>query len=160
MKTKLYFTIIIVLLIMFAQHIIAQNTYLEIIKTDNSLKKIELSILNKLTFTSSDLILNYSAGEDESVPKSEIRKIVFGTTTGVQKTFNGNFQALPNPAKNFIILMNLPEGAYNVSIYSITGSQIFSTKTTSILNSIDISTLKTGIYIIKANNYVTKFTKE
>lgn len=159
MKTKLYMTII-VLLIMFAQYIIAQNTYLEIVKTDNSQKKVALSILNKLTFTSSDLILNYSAGQDESVPKSEIRKIVFSTTTGAQNTFNGNFQALPNPAKNFIILRNLPEGAYNVNIYSITGSQIFSIKTTSIFNSIDISTLKTGIYILKANNYVTKFTKE
>jgi len=161
MKTKLNFTMIILLFLMLTQYVIAQKTFLEILKTDYSQKKIELNILNKLTFTSTDLILNYSAGNNESVPKNEIRKIVFSTATGIQNsTFNSNFQVVPNPAKNFIILRNVPEGEYTVSVYSITGSQIFSIKTTSILNSLDISTLKTGMYIVKANNFVTKFTKE
>lgn len=161
MKTNLKFPLIVILSMIFSQFIIAQNTYLEIIKNDNTQKKVELSILNKLSFSETDLILKYTAGNDESVPKSEIRKIIFGTATGVQNIVQkNNFQVFPNPSKNFILLRNIPEGEYIVSIYSISGSQIFNMKTSSILNSIDVSSLKTGMYLIKANNYVTKFTKE
>ncbi len=161
MNTKIKLPVIILFAMLFVQINIAQNKWLEILKTDNTQIKVDLDNLNKLTFSATDLILNYSAGENESVSRSDIKKMVFGTSTGVQNvTVKSNFQVFPNPANDFIQLRNIPEGDYMVSIYSITGAQIFTVKTISISNLIDISSLKRGMYIIKANNFVTKFTKE
>lgn len=161
MSTKIKTSTFLFLLLLASNYTTAQNTWLEIVKTDNSDKKVELSLLNKVTFSATDLVLNYYAGGEENIPRAEIRKLVFATSTGTQTpVVRGNFRVFPNPASDFIYLQNIPEGQYTITVYSITGAQIFNIKTTAISNPVDIRSLKKGMYILKANNFVTKFTKE
>lgn len=139
----------------------AQQQWLEILKTDNSTKNVELTQLNKLTFSNTDLILNYFLGGEEAIPRQEIRKIAFGNATGVQNVLQRNsFRVYPNPAAEFIRLTNIPDAQYTVTIFSITGNQITTLQNFTIQQSIDISNIQKGMYIIRANNFVTKFTKE
>jgi len=155
-----YKTIILFLSVFFIFQLKAQTIMFDIIKWDSSEKKIDLSTLNKITFTSSDLILNYQAGTAENVAKSDIRKLVFSSTTGVnQINAVKTLQVYPNPAYEFIQVKNIPDASYIATIYSITGSQVLSIRIYTISQQIDISSLSKGLYFLKINNQITKFTK-
>ncbi len=139
----------------------AQQKWLEILKTDNSTKNIELIMLKKLTFSNTDLIVNYFAGGEEALPRNEIRKISFKNATGVQNLVEqGRFGIYPNPSSEFIQLHNIPDELYTVTIFSIAGNQIKTLQNITIQMPIDIKNFRKGLYIIRANNFVTKFTKE
>lgn len=160
---KIKYIVIAVLLITLSAivNMNAQSVVLDIIRWDNTEKKVELNLLNKLTFTADDLILNYQAGAVENVTKSEIRKLVFGNSTGTNApAVQQNIQVFPNPAHELISVKNLPEKLCQVNIYSITGTQVLSVQLNSVNQQINIGELPKGLYFLKANNQATKFTKQ
>ena len=142
--------------------IYAQTAFLDVQKTDNSSKKIDLNSLNKITFTTTDLVLNYFTNESENIAKKDIQKMFFTKTTGLSSLVSDNklLEVYPNPAIDFIRLKNIQDGNYLVNIYSITGSKIKSQMITSNETEINISNLSKGLYILKVNNQVSKFTKQ
>ena len=139
----------------------AQSTFLEIQKLDNNIKNIDMSSLNKITFTNTDLVLNYLTKESESIAKSDIQKMFFTKSTGITSLVSDNkvLEVFPNPAIDIITLKNIPEGVFQANIYSITGSKVKSLMMTSDQQQININNLSKGLYILKVNNQVSKFTK-
>jgi len=139
----------------------SQTVFLDIKKLDGSDKKIELSDLNKITFSNSDLILNYLVGTNENVGTSSIRSIIFSTSTGINNIQGDKNDLLiyPNPSADFISIKNNPDTDSNITLYSVSGSQIMSIQHYSGNEPIDIRGLTRGIYIIKVNNKALKFTK-
>lgn len=56
-------------------------------------------------------------------------------------------QYFPNPAIDYIQILNGPPGIYNIRIFDLTGKQVLSKRSDSI-SKIDVSKLNNGIYII------------
>jgi hypothetical protein len=139
----------------------SQSYSLNIKRWDSTENNIELSTIKKITFLGTDFIINYQKGSTENYATSSVRKIVFGSYSGLKETLSETnpLQIFPNPSGDFITLKNQPEGVANLSIYSICGTQIMNLQHYSCNVPIDISWLTKGIYIIKVNNQALKFTK-
>lgn len=137
----------------------AQTVSLEINKTDNSQQKIALSNLKKLTFSGSNLVLNYYTGINENIAIADIRKLNFGLISGIDNIAEDKnaISVYPNPATSFIAIKNLSTQNNQVTIYSVSGIMVFNSTLQS--ETIDISALKKGIYLLKVNNQVLKFSK-
>jgi hypothetical protein len=137
----------------------SQNVFLNLKKADHTEKNIQLSLLKKITFVGTDLVLNYQSGSTENVTVSTIQKVTFSSYTALSNTFedDNTFSVYPNPSSEYIYLNNAPTGMTSVSIYSISGIQVMNLILVD--KKIDISQLAKGIYLIKVNNQVSKFTK-
>ena len=72
-----------------------------------------------------------------------------------QKKTNGYFKLIPNPAEDYIEL-DLDEPVEDIYIFNINGIMILKLKANKL---IDISELKSGIYLVKAGNNYTKLIK-
>lgn len=137
----------------------SQNFSLNIKKADNTEKNIQLNLLKKITFSGTDMVLNYQAGITENVAVSTIQKVTFSPFTALSSTFEDEniLSVYPNPSSEYICLKNAPESMTSIRIYSISGIQVMNLPLTN--NRIDVSQLAKGIYLIKVNNQVSKFTK-
>jgi hypothetical protein len=159
---KLKFTSLLFLFVLLGisvMHLQAQSLSLNIKQTDNTEKSIQLSALKKITFSGTDMTLNYQAGTIENIGISLIQKIVFGPFTALSNTLvdDTSLAVYPNPSFDFIILKNLPENSANIAVYSINGTEIMNLSAPT--QKIDVSHLVKGVYLIKVNNQVSKFIK-
>lgn len=161
MKHNLFLTLFLFCMFGFGVvTVFSQSTLLGIKKTDGSEKNISLSALGKITFSENNLILNYPGGSNEVVAISSIRKLVFGAPTGVSLSkVDKSIRIYPNPATDYIVLKDVPEGEMCVSIFSVSGSPVLRLPLSSASQPIDISRLPQGLYILKVNNQALKFTK-
>lgn len=82
-------------------------------------------------------------------------------TTGLSSTLSttnakqNSFVLYPNPAKDFVTLNNLTKGS-EVSIIDMNGKLLFKTKATDTVLTINTSSFANGVYLVKANNNVSK----
>ena len=136
------------------------QTLLNIKKFDGTDKFLNLTTLGKITFSDVNLILNYSLGNDEPVTLSSVKKIVFTSATGVNQTMADRkaIRIYPNPATTYIELKNTQEGELNVAVYSVAGL-VLNLQLDSDSRQINVSGLPKGLYLIKVNNQVAKFSK-
>jgi hypothetical protein len=127
---------------------------------DGTEKSSILSSLGKITFSGTNMILNYNDGTTGVFDESSVTKMVFSTVSAVETvSATGNELAVyPNPASNFIAIKNAPEQQFNYSIYGLDGSLLISAKQTA-GSQINISNLQKGFYVIKVNNQAMKFLK-
>ena len=159
---KIKFLLIIVILfvlgICFTQ-IYSQNLSLIIKKTDGTDKSIQLNQMKKITFSSTDMLINYQTGTNENIALSFIQKLSFTPYTALNSIFdNTGIIAYPIPSHNILMFKNIPFGINEVSIYSISGVKLLNLSVVN--NAINISSLTKGIYLAKMNNQVIKFTKQ
>ena len=136
----------------------SQTFFLDINRWDGTDKSVELAALKKITFSDTDIILNYQIGSSENYATSSIRKIIFGSYNGLKETINNTNSILiyPNPSSDYITLKNKPEGDLNFNMYSISGTQVMNILHYSGNEPIDVSRIKEGIYIIKIGLVSTK----
>ena len=81
----------------------------------------------------------------------------YGSTTGVGEEVSG-LLIYPNPATNVLNVVSSSHGINTVSIYSVNGQEVLTSKVDAIQVKLDISELSPGLYIIdiKSNNITTK----
>lgn len=85
----------------------------------------------------------------------------FGSHTSVLSTNNSifeSFKMFPNPANGNFVYFNVTENA-TINVYNILGKLIQSVEVTQSKNSIDVSELNRGIYLVKINSgkqFITK----
>ncbi|HLP04419.1 MAG TPA: T9SS type A sorting domain-containing protein [Paludibacter sp.] len=139
--------------------VVSQNNLLNIVQADNSNKTVDLDLLRKITFSAGNLVLNYRAGNTETSDISQIRKLVFGTSTGLWDSYasQDSFHVYPNPTREYIQLNEIPGNLSGIAIYTTGGLKVMDVPPTS--NKIDVSPLAPGIYLVKVNNHVLKFSK-
>jgi len=159
---KIKFSLIIIFLfvlgICFTQ-IYSQNLSLIIKKTDGTNKSIQLSQLKKITFSTTDMLINYQTGTNENIALSFIQILSFSPYTALNSIFdNTGIIAYPIPSHDILILKNIPFGINELSIYSISGAKLLNLSV--INNTINVSGLTKGVYLAKMNNQVIKFTKQ
>ncbi len=84
--------------------------------------------------------------------------IMFLSAIGVNEQIQGQFSVFPNPATNgFVNVVSKAGGAKTISIFDVLGKQVV--KTNLMGDRLDISKLKSGVYILKieqGNNSTTK----
>ena len=66
----------------------------------------------------------------------------------------------PNPVKNVITIENRQEAEFHIKIYDILGKLILTKKISNVKNTIDVSNLKEGIYLLQYNNTLYKVIKQ
>jgi hypothetical protein len=160
MKNKSLVMLFILLIVNSITVLTAQNTSLEIRKTDNSELKASLSSIQKISFSGSDIVINYTSGNADQIALNQINKIIFGTISGLNNMYlsQNDITVFPNPATDFISLKNVTTNQ-KLIIYSVSGLEIMTHKINVLDEKIDINQLKQGIYIIRVDNRAIKFTK-
>ena len=130
------------------------------LKNGNVVEK-ELQSLRRLSIESNNLSLVYNTqSQNEYYSPSEISKIYF---TGLSAS-TGTEDELSDTLKVKLYLESdvlKVENAKNCQlyIYALNGTKVLSQYLTSSQESIDVSLLQNGFYIVKAGNYTTKISK-
>lgn len=129
--------------------------------TDGSKVGSLLSTLNKITFSSSNMVFNNTDASTNSYLISNIRNITFGVYSAIPDTFvdKTSIVVYPSPAGNFIMLKNAPDEVLNIMIIRLDGVVLINKKLFSNKLPIDISNLANGLYLLKVNNTTLKFSK-
>jgi hypothetical protein len=78
-----------------------------------------------------------------------VLKKVEGVSTGSVKTFDANlFNVYPNPASTEITI-NSTDNVTNVSIYDVTGKEVYTSAKPSTIQKVDVSSFNRGMYILE-----------
>ncbi|HEY6914270.1 MAG TPA: T9SS type A sorting domain-containing protein [Paludibacter sp.] len=140
----------------------AQNSL--ILKLNNGTGTgIPLSSLNKITFSSGNMIVGKIDAGSDTYLLSDIQKMTFGLFSGVEEiTADKTLPVVyPNPASTYIRLNNVAdERNLEVKIYRIDGVQVLAQTLQSASDVININQLSQGIYLLKVSNQILKFTKQ
>ncbi len=82
----------------------------------------------------------------------------FDNAVSVSETTLANFSIAPNPATNLIFLTNIDRAT--VQINDVLGKVVFEKKNCENQEQIDISSLKSGVYLVSVQNKNSSFTKK
>lgn len=159
MKKTYTLLIMIVFSSFFAIGLKAQSPTLEIQKKDQSVVQTALSDLRKLTFSNDAMAVHYNSGQTGNVALSDISKMIFGTVSGVKNLRYTNTEILvyPNPASDYLYVKTTDN--QTIQIMNISGATVISQKASDRETQIHIADLAKGIYILKLDHKVAKFTK-
>lgn len=141
---------------------ISGQTSLDIIEWSGESKSVELRSIHKITFSENDLIVNYENEDAESVDMLSIRKLIFtGNPTGIITPVSeeNKITITLNHGDNRMFLNNLSDGKHQVRIYSASGSLTHNEEIMS-GSSINVSNLKSGVYVVTVNNQAIKFVRQ
>lgn len=125
--------------------------------TNGDSQNYQLTSASKIQFLNGSLIFNNIS----TTPIQQIRKITFNTPTEAKEitALQPHPVLSPNPAKDYVIFSNLPAKEEIVSVYSITGAIILTSRISSSSNILDISMLNKGAYVVKTQNFSIRLIK-
>lgn len=160
MNQKILFLCLLLLLGGYCSEIKAQSL---IIKQYDGTENTEpLSSVRNLSFSGSDLMLTFTSGSSDIYGLSTIRKIYFDTNISVNENdelSNKGLHIFPNPAENSITVHGIANEVAIVNIYRTDGSLVISQAVFSEVQTLDISQLSSGLYLITMNGQSAKFIK-
>lgn len=123
-------------------------------------EKIPLTEIKSLRFINSGLNVLLGSGSNTVYELSQIKKIVFKAVSATELfESDTQFQVYPNPVKDILFFKNTEQSYGFITIYGIDGRKVL-VKNVSNEESIDVSTLSKGVYIITLNNQAQKFSKQ
>ncbi|MGC3979415.1 MAG: T9SS type A sorting domain-containing protein [Paludibacteraceae bacterium] len=148
-----------ILLLSFAINSFSQSS-INIVRANGGTQTFSLTATSKVYFSDSNLMYNETG---LSVPISDIIKLTFTLSTSTEDVGIDNnsnvISVYPNPASDYIALKNLPEKSPQINIYSTTGVLIVSFQMNSSSETINVSALPKGVYLVKVNSLTAKFIK-
>jgi len=137
-----------------------QASSLMIVDFTGKEKPVEAGSLRALTFAGTTLNIRYQDGKSESISLDSIRKIYFAQPAALQKPTQAVRVVLfPNPVTEELQLRNLPEGAWSVSIWDISGRKVLQQSVTATAASLSVGQLPSGLYLLRVNNQTYRFSK-
>lgn len=140
-------------------HMSAQSTQIVVFLNDGTQQSYRLSESDRLYFEDNTklVIEQISIKDAVTIPLDDIRKITCDEFVGLEEG-NGQKPAIfPNPVHDVLTLRNL-HGKQNVSLYTLDGRLIKSTELIE-NQSIDISNLPIGLYLLKTESCTLKMIK-
>lgn len=132
----------------------AQQMFVE---KNGSTETIELSNLDKITFSGITVNIVQNNGNSISASMGEIERIHFSDYSNIGNT--------PLETGKFISYISCDEIEVNciagktITVYDIIGTQLICTRQKADNGTISIASLPKGIYIVKADNRTAKFVK-
>ena len=162
MRLKFYFLILFLYVIGGVTQIKAQSI---IIKTNDGGESTSLiSAVHKFTFVDNQLLLSYDDGTSTVFDLSLVDKMYFeDVKTEVNESLLSDGTALllyPNPVTEMLQFKNLPVDNSIVNIFSIDGKIVMQAQISSDDQTLDVSNLSAGLYIIQLNSQTLKFIKQ
>ena len=121
-----------------------------------------LTTVRNLSFSGSDLVLTFTSGSTDIYSLSTVRKIYFDTNISVNENteLSGNsLHIFPNPAGNSITVQSVSNKVSIVNIYRTDGSLVISQVVSTESQTLDISQLSSGLYLLTMNGQSAKFIK-
>lgn len=158
---KIIYTIVILSAISFTFSLQAQSSLI-INFNDGSSSNNLLSSLRKVTFPAGNMIVSKNDATSNTYALTSIRKMNFGLYSGVNDLAanNSEISVYPMPAHNFISIKNAPEGEIKLTVFNMNGSVIKNYTLSNGSQPLDISFLNNGMYFLRINDKILKFTKQ
>lgn len=142
----------------------ANAQYLVVKLQDGTTETTELNTLQSLKFPDNLLQLNFTSGSVQSYDLSTVSTLYFQQyQTSVDDFLTDDSQSIsvyPNPASNKIFIKNASENASLIAVYRIDGTLVLQKQYSGQNESIDISSLTSGIYVLRIENQAIKFIKQ
>lgn len=110
-----------------------------------------------ITFPTEDLLVITQNGTETEISLPEVRKITFSNVLGNNEESASSLSILPNPAHDKIAISGINSPS-PMTIYSAEGKKIMNS-TIYDGQTIDISTLHSGLYYVNINNKNLKLIK-
>lgn len=159
MKNKFFISIISFMLSLITYSAMAQ--YGVVVQyTTNQEQAFILNDQGKIFFSGNNLVINQSNGQTRTIAISDIRKLYFQTNLSINNdiSFDNSIILYPNPATDNIKLSNIKNHSL-ICIYSMDGKLLINQFSSSD-QSINVGSLKKGLYIVKVNNKTFKLIKQ
>ena len=118
---------------------------------------VGLDNLKKITFSGTTVNIEQTDGTKSSSSMGEINRIYFGDFTSIDETRPQSRELISYITREDIAI-NSPAGTL-VTIYDVIGAQVISIRLKNDGETISISHLPKGIYIVKANDKTAKILK-
>ena len=140
----------------------AQST-VSITKTNGTVSRYTVQSTGSITFAGDYVVIKESSSTSaQSIPMSAIRNMKFSdSSNGIEEALGSQQSTVslyPNPAQNYCVVRSSDGEQMNVTVYSMTGAKMIDT-TVENEGRIDITSLPTGVYMVKINNHTTKLVK-
>jgi hypothetical protein len=162
MKQKQLLTIILLITGMAALQVKAQNLF--VWQMDGTVNPYAINFLKSFTISGGKLTLNNLSATKDSYNLSNIKKLTFDSSAGfknnVLEDSTKEIDIYYNPSENTIYLQRVPKNHTPVIIYRINSVVKMYTYIPSGNQSIDVSGLTSGFYLLKINNQVFKFIRQ
>ena len=110
-----------------------------------------INSLRKITFSNNSLLLNKVDGSADAYEIPRIKRLLFSAISSDVLQFNAENETTiyPNPVLDQIFFKNAAADVSEITVYSITGSKMISTKIDSLSRAIDVSALPKGLYVLQ-----------
>lgn len=129
---------------------------------DGTTQNFNIATTGKLYFSNDDLNVKTDGTTSvTTIPVSIIRKIVFSNTLGTPTIGENknNLALYPNPSSDLIQIKSDSMEELDVKIYALTG-QLVQQGSYQSNQSIDVSSLAKGLYLVQVNGLTVKFSKK
>jgi len=138
------------------QFLVAQSFKMITLSADGEEKSYILSDVQKIVFDNNTMTVKMKAGDDAT----NITRISFEDITGIetQKAEPSVF-VFPNPVKETLTVNGVKKDAV-INLYSLAGTLIKTVPAQENATNIDVSSLKQGIYLLRAGEKTIKFIKQ
>ena len=110
------------------------------------------SVVTRITFDGDNVVLHFKGGDSQT---AEMDAVVLG----IEYSPTTSISVLRGTVDNYLNLAGLDEGAV-VSIYDAQGKLITTTTAREAKAVLSVSTLRSGVYVLKAGRQVVKFIKK
>lgn len=140
---------------------VSAQTGIRIINNDDTETVYSVREEGKLYFEKENLVIYESLLFSAEIPVSNIKKIVIAqnqVSIGQPVPGNSSIICYPNPAQNFIRIAAPGAERLTVKIYSLSGQKLLEGKYNT-EESIDISSLSPGFYLVRINETTLKLSK-
>ena len=137
----------------------AQSTQIVVFLNDGSEQTYLMAEADRLYFEDNTklVIEKESTKSTVTIPLSDIRKITCAETVGTAENHDLALSIFPNPVHDVLTFRNL-QGKQTVSLYALDG-RLIKTFEASGNQSIDISDLPIGLYLVKTQSSTLKMIK-
>lgn len=159
MKRNCFYLLTAFLLFSAAGAVQAQST-VKVTRTNGTVNSYTVQATGSISFAGDYVVIKETnTSSAQSIPMSAIRnmKFVDGSNSIDDVESATPVQIYPNPAQNYFVVRGI-EGLQSVTVYSMTGARMIET-TVEDEGRVDVSSLKTGVYMVKINNRTTKLVK-
>jgi len=157
MKRTIFFICLIL-----CTYMLSAQSVLYLSFQDNNTREIDLSTFSKMTFSNGVVRFAYHNTAADDFLVSTIRRIGFFSDESLdihEKQFAKTIELFPNPADRFLYFRNVDETTQRINIYSLQGLLVYSGLVDHEQQVIDVSTLSSGVYLLKIGAQTLKFVK-
>jgi hypothetical protein len=135
-----------------------------VIRMNSGIENLEgLNTIQKLYFSEGDLVVDFYSGADDIYGISEVQKLYFDNTVSVAENTLADDRTVgvyPNPAFDIITITGIPVTENHLNIYSMDGGLVMQIPVSAVTVDINVAGLKSGLYLVNAAGFSTKFVKK